>query len=500
VVRVAKELSPDTETVIILDRDQHDAPVACVRSGAFDFLHQPISSLEVGEVIERAIGRRQLRTSTAMFRASHAILTGTAPQELPAVMVELAAELLSADGVSLYRRAAAGRLEIAYARGFSCESDEDDLLRLSERVTEGQAGAVPILLPDDATEEDGELGESSSEPYGRIRSAIICPILIEGRVAGILAAQRSADPRPFRRADAERTGVFASQLRLSFENARLLEKTVASERLAAIGELAAGVAHEINSPLTYVLGNCEAALDEVAALGERGNEIGSMLRDAKEGAERIREIAKDLRTLSRGRSESEVFDLSDAVRSALRVTRPTLRESLEVEVNLAPQMLVSGSPGRACQVFVNLLVNAAQAAAGVGRIVRLEIETQRQGDRIIATVRDHGPGIAPEHIGRVFDAFFTTKPAQTGTGLGLSITRAIVEDHGGTISVKSELGKSTTFVVDLPTASARKELGTPIRATEPRHPSVPPSRRPIKVPYPERTYAKRARHVERRTS
>jgi two-component system sensor histidine kinase PhcS len=150
---------------------------------------------------------------------------------------------------------------------------------------------------------------------------------------------------------------------------------------------------------------------------------------------------------------------------------------------------------------VNLLVNAAQAAAGVGRIVRLEIDTQRQGDRIIATVRDQGPGIAPEHIGRVFDAFFTTKPVQTGTGLGLSITRAIVEDHGGTISVKSELGKSTTFVVDLPTASsARKELGTPIRPTEPRHPSVPPSRRPIKLPYPERTVAKRARHVERRTS
>jgi signal transduction histidine kinase len=111
-------------------------------------------------------------------------------------------------------------------------------------------------------------------------------------------------------------------------------------------------------------------------------------------------------------------------------------------------------------VFVNLLVNAAQAAAACAGPVRVEVTTRRRGDRLVAIVRDYGPGIAPEHLPRIFDAFFTTKPGDKGTGLGLSITRAIIEEHGGNISVASRVGVGTTFTIELPASPANAELAS----------------------------------------
>lgn len=444
VVRVARELSPETEVVVILDPGREDAPVDCVRHGAFDFLHQPINTHEVEDVLERAMNRRALRTSTAMFRASHAILSGTKSAELPRMMVDLSLDLLAADGVTLYRSDRSGRLAVANEGGSTREGDAAELLAIARQVAKSGASATPLLVPEDGNGEEVLAGT-------RIRSAIVCPILLDGQLAGVLAAYRSRDPRPFRRGDAERAGVFASQLRLAFDNELLLAKTVVTERLAAVGELAAGVAHEINNPLTYVLNSCDAALCEIDDLGIESAELRQILTDLQEGADRIRVIARDLRTLSRGTAEAEQFDLGDAIRSALRIAAPSLRGAVDVKSEMESGLSVVGSPGRACQVFVNLLVNAAQAAVSCKpRRVGLSIEARRQGERLVTTVRDTGPGIPAENLGRIFEAFFTTKPSETGTGLGLSITRTIIEDHGGTIAVESTVGEGTTFTIDLP--------------------------------------------------
>lgn len=111
-------------------------------------------------------------------------------------------------------------------------------------------------------------------------------------------------------------------------------------------------------------------------------------------------------------------------------------------------------------------MNAAQAAKPTGRIVKLEVATARRGDRLVTVVRDEGPGIPPQNLARIFDAFFTTKPAETGTGLGLSITRTIVEAHGGTIEVSSEVGRGTAFTIDLPLA--QPAVQTPAVAAWPK--------------------------------
>lgn len=447
VLRVARELSPDTDVVVLLDPGQTDAPIDCVRLGAFDFLHQPLDPLELASMLERAAERRQQRTTTAMVRASRAILGGTDSRELPGLIVTLAAELLAADGIVLYRVDAAERLTVAHAYGFARERDVDDVMAIAQIGAARSENRVPLLLPD-----DGAPPSSAARAMGRIRSAIVCPIVLDERVVGVLAAERSRDPRPFRRADAERACVLASQIRLALDNSRLIGKTVAAERLAAIGELAAGVAHEINSPLTYVLNNCALALEEASLPDVDVASLRGMLEDVRDGAERIREIARDLRVLARGTADVEVFDLSDAVRSALRMTAPVLRESVALTTSLEAGASIRGSRGRSSQIFVNLLVNAAQAAVTCGRPVELHVETRREGDRVIAQVKDTGPGIPPENLERIFEAFFTTKPTDVGTGLGLSITRAIVADQGGVIAVASELDKGTTFTVEFPAA------------------------------------------------
>jgi signal transduction histidine kinase/ActR/RegA family two-component response regulator len=440
VVRVAKQLSPDTEVVVVLDEGREDAPVEHVRLGAFDFLHRPLRDGELGAVVQRALERRRERTSNAMYRASHAILGGTKPDDLPRVIVELMASVLDADGAAYFRMTGEQGIPVVGEQTGFKETPVADLANVIEHLDID--GPAPILLPDDR---DPALFRAT-----RIRTAIAVPIVIEGHIAGVLAAHRSVDPRPYRRGDAERMAVFASQLRLALENSRLIEKTVATERLAAVGELAAGVAHEIASPLTYVLGNAISATEEIGRPNPDHDELKAMLGDIKDGAERIRDIARDLRTLSRGSSMKETFDLGDTVRGALRIVGSTVRGALKVETHFDPTLLVCGSPGRLSQVFINLIVNAAHAAKSTGKMVKLEITCTKVNEKLVAVVRDEGPGINPKNLARIFDAFFTTKTAETGTGLGLSITRSIVEAHGGTIDVASEVGRGTAFTIQLP--------------------------------------------------
>jgi signal transduction histidine kinase/ActR/RegA family two-component response regulator len=478
-VRVAHTLSPATEVIVIINPDQQDKLVDCVRTGAVDFLHQPMCVDVLDTILSQSTKRREDRASTAMFQASHTILTGTDGKQLPSKIVDVAVDLLAADGIAYLRDQGDGSLAVAHSCGFS-KGGLSELVAIAELVIRERmtATAVPILLPDDLrglrdlrehlsesssgnsnsnsrrTQDDEIEMRFSQMSGGRIRGAIICPVSIEGRAVGVLAAQRSVDPRPFRRADAERAGVLASQLRLALDNARLVEKTVTNERLAAIGELAAGVAHEINSPLMYVLQNCTFALERLASSDVHDKDLRAALTDAIEGAERIKDIANDLKTLVRDKSCSEAFEINEAVRAALRVAGSTLRGVVNVETRLGEGTMIEGQPGRMCQVFVNLLVNAAHAARGCKRSVAIEIETRLdpESGRIVASVRDTGPGISKEHLGKIFETFFTTK-GSAGTGLGLAITQAIIADHGGAIKVASEVGEGTTFVIDLPAMS-----------------------------------------------
>lgn len=260
------------------------------------------------------------------------------------------------------------------------------------------------------------------------------------------------------------------------EKRRLERELLSAERMASVGMLAAGIAHEINNPLTYVLGNLEVVLAELSALARADSaplhEPIAMLRDAHDGAERIARIVRGLKTYSRTDAEPHVpLALQQVLETAERLAQSELKHCAQVLKEYEDTPQVRGDEGALVQVFVNLLVNAAQALPGDGRVhneVRIRTRTDDAGGAVVE-ISDTGPGIPPEIQARIFDPFVTTKPAGEGTGLGLSICRRIVVTHGGSISFESVSGIGTTFRVQLPAADAAARVAAPepIRADAP---------------------------------
>lgn len=245
----------------------------------------------------------------------------------------------------------------------------------------------------------------------------------------------------------------------------LRSRLITSARLAAVGELAAGIAHEINNPLAYIGANlralrehwitvadawrAESVKDDVENLLGEGAE---MLDDSLEGVERAAAIVRDVRAFSHGGGdEAERFDVNQLIERALRVATPHLRNRVRVVRDLGDVGLVEGARREIEQVLLNLIVNGAQAIDGPGE---LRVRTAFEEGEVAIAVSDSGRGIAPEHVSRVFDPFFTTKPVGEGTGLGLSISHEIVRRHGGRIDVSSAPGSGTEFTVRLPCAEA----------------------------------------------
>ncbi len=230
-----------------------------------------------------------------------------------------------------------------------------------------------------------------------------------------------------------------------------------AERLASIGTLLGGVAHELNNPLSAVLGFTELLL-----MQERPREEREDLETIRREAERMAKIVTDLRLLARGTQEEpegrrERVDLNDVVQHVLRTRAYSLRtRNVEVRAELAPDLPpVLADRGQMEQVVLNLVVNAEQAlTAGTGAGV-LTVRTRATATGAALEVADNGPGIAASHLERVFDPFFTTKAPGEGTGLGLSLAHTIVSEHGGQIRVDSRPGEGAAFHVDLPRAAAR---------------------------------------------
>ncbi|HEX9052775.1 MAG TPA: ATP-binding protein [Anaeromyxobacter sp.] len=255
------------------------------------------------------------------------------------------------------------------------------------------------------------------------------------------------------------------------ERKRMQTRLEIADRMASIGTLAAGVAHELNNPLAYVLGNVEFTLAQLeslrprvpaggAAARERLDECTAALAEARSGAERMREIIADVKLFSRAGEEHRApVQVGAALRAALSLADHEIRHRARIVVDLASVPPVLANESRLSQVFLNLLVNAAQAIPD-GHADRNEIRVTVRADgggRVEIAVRDTGCGIAPEHRKRLFDPFFTTKPAGIGTGLGLSICHGIVTALGGDVDVESEVGKGSTFRVTLPAAPAEPE-------------------------------------------
>jgi signal transduction histidine kinase/CheY-like chemotaxis protein len=265
---------------------------------------------------------------------------------------------------------------------------------------------------------------------------------------------------------AERTRALAEANAELDENLRKLRDTqdqlLHAGRMAAVGTLAAGVAHEINNPLTFVLNNLGFIREQLDALcrSQRvqpavSRELSQALADVIDGAERVRIIVRDLRIMSRPQPEQRgPVDVNGALETAVGFAGNELRHHARVVWSLQPVPPVSANEARLGQVFLNLVVNAAQALREEdGPRNEVRIATALEGNQVVVSVADNGVGIPAEHLPRLFDPFFTTKPAGKGTGLGLSICHAIVSGLGGRIAVASTVGLGSVFRIFLPAAA-----------------------------------------------
>lgn len=260
---------------------------------------------------------------------------------------------------------------------------------------------------------------------------------------------------------------------------RLQTQIVQSEKMASLGQLAAGIAHELNNPVGFVYGNLDflnqcigglikllnyydeaeltASVASGAALIKEQidyqillEDLDSIICDCRDGAERIRDIVQNLRTFSRlDEAEFKKTDVHEGINSTVRLlSRYFSTDNISLVRDYGELPLIDAFSGQLNQVWMNLLVNAAQAVSQKGGEV--SITTRAEGEFVFVTIGDTGGGIAPEHLNRVFDPFYTTKPVGEGTGLGLSISFGIVERHGGTITVETKLNEGSTFTVRLP--------------------------------------------------
>ena len=261
-----------------------------------------------------------------------------------------------------------------------------------------------------------------------------------------------------------------------------------SDKMASIGQLAAGVAHEINNPIGYVnsnLGTLEKYLQDIFAMLEAyeqaepllaadpttaarvkvlrdkldieflKNDVGALMKESEEGISRVTKIVHDLKDFSHvDESEWQMVDLHKGLESTLNLVRNEIKYKAEVVKEYGNLQEIECLPSQINQVFMNMLVNAAHAIESLGTIT---IRTGMQGDEAWVEFADSGKGIPPENLKRIFEPFFTTKPVGKGTGLGLSLSYSIVQKHHGRIEVASEMGKGTTFRITLPVKQPGKD-------------------------------------------
>ncbi len=335
-------------------------------------------------------------------------------------------------------------------------------------------------------EHDLENREACRDVFDTLEVELLVPILYGVDLLGVIAVGRKLSGDRLALDDRLLLRTLANQSSVAIENAkafdeiaklnetleaRVEERTqelrdtqaqlVQAEKMKSLGQLVAGVAHELNNPIGFVHANLQLLDEYMGKLvaGQRSESdteriqaaITKLLSRSREGTERVKKIVQDLRTFSRmDQAEVQLVDLHEEIDRTLALMEPRLKNRIAIERDYGELPRVRCNPGQLNQVFLNLLMNACDAIEkdGTVRIVSRPVEA---GVRL--EFHDDGPGIPAQVQSRIFDPFFTTKPVGVGTGLGLSLSHGIVERHGGRIYVGSEPGEGTTFVIELPLAA-----------------------------------------------
>jgi len=330
---------------------------------------------------------------------------------------------------------------------------------------------------------DPEARDSCRDVFDVLEVELLVPILFGVDLLGVIAAGRKLSGDGFGADDRQLLRTLANQSAIAIENAkafdeiaklnetleaRVDERTrelrdtqtqlMQSEKMRSLGQLVAGVAHELNNPIGFVHANLQLLdgyVKKLIAAQEHGDgaervreAISKLLLRSREGTQRVKDIVQDLRTFSRmDQAELGDADLNEEIERTLGLMEPRFKAGIRVERDFGALPKVRCLPGQLNQVFMNLVMNACDALDGKGHIL---VRTRPTADGVSLCFQDDGPGIPREHRERIFEPFFTTKPVGKGTGLGLSISHGIIERHGGRMLVECPESGGTLFRIELP--------------------------------------------------
>jgi PAS domain S-box-containing protein len=417
------------------------------------------------DITERKRAEDAMRQQAETLEALHETALDLAAQrslpDLLRAIVVRAAALLKVNGGGLYLyRPDSDDLELVLAYNL-----KQDFAGAVLRRGEGLSGKVLASRGPLAVADYSQWAGQARQYTGANFAAVVgVPIVWGDRLLGVVNVVDDA-PRSFSAGDIALLERFAPLAAAALENNRLVGdlrdqmdklkqaqmQLIQAAKLAAVGELAAGVAHELNNPLTSVLGFAELLLHAAPADDRTRLDLETIANQAR----RARNIVRNLLDFAR---QSKPQRLPANVAELLHQTLELIRRHMEgsgvvIEEEYAPDIgALDLDSGQMKQVFLNLITNAAQAMPRGGK---LKLRIARQGDEVAISVSDTGHGIPPDVRDRIFEPFFSTKPAGQGTGLGLSISLGIVQEHGGRISVESQVGQGSTFTVWLPAEPSR---------------------------------------------
>ena len=339
------------------------------------------------------------------------------------------------------------------------------------------------LARDDFDEEpDPDVREQCQDVFDTLDVELLVPVLFGVDLLGVIAVGRNLTGERLGTAERQLLRTLANQSAIAIENARAFDEIaqlsrtlearvegrtrelretqaqlMQSEKMRSLGQLVAGVAHELNNPIGFVHANLtlldeyvdRLSMDVPAAKRERAREvIAKLLSRSREGTTRVKEIVQSLRDFSRtDQVDLQRVSLNEEIDRTLGLMEPRLKGGVEIERDYGELPTVRCFAGQLNQVFMNLLMNACDALEGHGTI---RIRTRPEGDAVLLEFEDDGPGMPGDVRERIFEPFYTTKPVGQGTGLGLSLSHGIVANHGGEMEVRSDPGAGTTFSIRIP--------------------------------------------------
>jgi signal transduction histidine kinase/DNA-binding response OmpR family regulator len=469
VLEAVKNINPDIEVIMITGFGTIGTAVNAIKKGAYDFIQKPFNLDELLTLVDKALEKAELKALVALYETSKAIFSSIKIDDLMPTLIDLSMKLLKSEDISIMLRDINGELQLSASSGLETESDKVLRLKIAQDFLNNiheHSSVSNIISPI----EDKKSPDTTNAK--QIKSAILCPLLSRSKSLGVLCAARTISDTSFSSADQRYADIFASQISQALDNAQLFadleskvtalneaygklseihNELIKSEKLAAVGQLSAGVAHELNNPLTVVIGLAELLLDSEDVTGEKRTDLESI----KKQAERCRSIILNLLQFAqKNDTEKKPVQINSLLEKTIELwSYNTQNSKISIIKDLDPKLpMTAATQFQIQQVFINIMNNANFALINKPD-PKIRIRTFFEDNKIRISFTDNGSGIPENITGKIFDPFFTTKEVGKGTGLGLSITYGIIKEHNGDIKVQSKLNEGSTFTVELPVSN-----------------------------------------------